>query len=38
MRPRPATKAPPHIAKSNEEHPEWHIVRWPCRALSQREN
>jgi hypothetical protein len=33
-----AMKAPPHIAKWNEEHPEWHIVRWQCRAASQRDS
>jgi hypothetical protein len=24
--------APPHVAHWNEEHPEWRVVRWQCRA------
>jgi hypothetical protein len=31
-----AMKAPPHIAQWSEEHPEWHIVRWQCRAAGRR--
>jgi hypothetical protein len=25
-------KAPPHVAKWSEEHPEWRVVRWRCGA------
>lgn len=29
--------AMPHVAKWSEEHPQWHIVRWQCRAASQQD-
>jgi hypothetical protein len=28
--------APPHVAQWSEEHPQWRIVRWQCRAGTQR--
>jgi hypothetical protein len=30
-------KAPPHVAKWSEEHPEWRIVRWSCRTLRRQD-
>ncbi|HEX5998805.1 MAG TPA: hypothetical protein VFZ16_05330 [Hyphomicrobiaceae bacterium] len=32
-----AMTAPPHIAKWNDEHPEWHVERWRCRAAGGQE-
>jgi hypothetical protein len=29
--------APPHVAKWSEEHPEWRVVRWQCRAAGPRD-
>ncbi|MGH6815826.1 MAG: hypothetical protein ACREC6_08980 [Hyphomicrobiaceae bacterium] len=29
--------AQPHIAKWNEEHPEWRVIRWRCRAVDGRD-
>jgi hypothetical protein len=29
--------APPHVARWSEEHPEWRVVRWQCRAGSRRD-
>ena len=29
--------APPHVAKWNEAHPQWRVMRWRCRTGSQRE-
>jgi hypothetical protein len=29
--------APPHVAKWNEEHPQWRVVRWRCRAAGRRD-
>ena len=29
--------APPHVAKWSEEHPQWRVVRWRCRAVGARE-
>jgi hypothetical protein len=29
--------APPHVAQWNEEHPEWRVVRWQCRAANPRD-
>jgi hypothetical protein len=26
--------APPHLAKWNDEHPEWRVVRWQCRPVT----
>jgi hypothetical protein len=28
-------RSPPHIAQWSEEHPQWRIVRWQCRAAGQ---
>lgn len=28
-------RAPPHVAKWSEDHPQWHIVRWQCQAANQ---
>jgi hypothetical protein len=29
--------APPHVARWSEEHPQWRVVRWQCRAGTQRD-
>ena len=29
--------APPHVARWSQEHPEWRVVRWQCRAGSRRD-
>jgi hypothetical protein len=29
--------APPHVAKWSEEHPQWRVVRWQCRAVGERD-
>jgi hypothetical protein len=30
-------KAPPHVARWSEEHPEWRVVRWRCLTLRQQD-
>jgi hypothetical protein len=30
-------KAPPHVARWSEEHPEWRVVRWRCGASGRRD-
>jgi hypothetical protein len=29
--------APPHVAQWSVEHPEWRVVRWSCRPLTERD-
>jgi hypothetical protein len=29
-------RAPPHIAQWTEEHPQWRVVRWQCRAADRQ--
>ena len=30
-------KAPPHVARWSEEHPEWRVVRWRCGLSGRRD-
>jgi hypothetical protein len=30
-------KAPPHVARWSEEHPQWGVVRWRCGPSGRRD-